>query len=68
MSESQEALVGDVKDSKKMQADRAARKRKAKDEAKRTQPDTTSGKGSEGESVSIVTRTESQSRRKSGAK
>jgi hypothetical protein len=60
--------MGDAKDSKKIQSDRAAKKLKDKEHAKRLRPDTTSGKGSVGESVPMVTKPQDGARHKSGSK
>lgn len=59
--------MGDSKDSKKIQADRAARKLKEKEQAKRSKPDTTSTKGSlDGADAGV--QTPSQPPRKKGSK
>jgi hypothetical protein len=60
--------MGDTKDSKKIQADRAARKNKEKDQAKRSQPDTTSAREPGREAVPMVTKSQDQVRRKNGSK
>ena len=60
--------MGDAKDSKKLQSDRAARKLKEQEQAKRSKPDTTAGKGAGTESVPSVTGTQDQVPRKNRSK
>lgn len=47
--------MGDTKDKKKIQSDRAARKLKEQEQAQRLKPDTTSSKGAGSDNVPAVT-------------
>ena len=60
--------MGDVKDSKKIQSDRAAKKLKEKEQAKRLRPDTATGKPAGDMSVPQTPSTPNQTPRKKGSK